>query len=127
MGDLIAGWLLLVLGVAGCAGGVAWMHGDVRLMRRGVRVEADVVGVREHEDGDGDVHHYPIVRFTAPDGTEVEGETYARVHEYHAPATIGVVYDPRKPRRFREDPGIVGPLVLLAVSVAAAAVACRCF
>ncbi|MFI8963176.1 DUF3592 domain-containing protein [Streptomyces sp. NPDC053493] len=105
MGDLIAVWVAVIVSVAGCVAGVAVIWSGIGLKRRGIRVDAEVVGVREHEDGDGDVHFYPILRFTLPGGEAVQGESYARINEYGAPDTISVVYDPRHPETFDESPG----------------------
>ncbi|MFF3606927.1 DUF3592 domain-containing protein [Streptomyces sp. NPDC002463] len=116
MGDLIAIWLVIIVSVAGCVTGVVLIRSDIGLKRRGIRVDAEVVGVREHEDGDGDVHFYPILRFTPPGGETVRGESYARINEYAAPDTISVVYDPRHPETFNESPGsgIAGGVIALA-------------
>lgn len=117
MGDLIAKWLVAVAGIAGCVFGIVGIRNQIGLMRRGIRVEAKVVGVREHEDGDGDMHFYPIITFTPPGGAEVRGESYARLHEYYPPDTISVVYDPRRPEGFCEDPGLFSPVLVLVCSV----------
>ncbi|MFF9017757.1 DUF3592 domain-containing protein [Streptomyces sp. NPDC014870] len=122
--DLIGMWLVAVLGITGCVLGVLWTWAEIGLRRRGVRIDAEVIGVREHEDGDGDVHFYPILCFTPPGGTPVRGESYARINEYTPPDMISVVYDPRRPEMFSEDrvTGIVGGLLLLALSAPAAGV-----
>lgn len=111
-------WLVTVVGVTGCMVGVLWIRSGIGFKRRGIRIDAEVIGVREHEDGDGDVHFYPIVRFTPPGGTTVRGESHARINEYTPPNTISVFYDPRDPETFSEDPGIgiFGGLILLAFS-----------
>ncbi|MFE7550129.1 DUF3592 domain-containing protein [Streptomyces gardneri] len=117
MGDLIAKWLIAVAGIGGCVLSIVGIRDQVGLMRRGVRVDAEVVGVREHEDGDGDMHFYPIVTFTPPGGAEVRGESYARINEYTPPDTISVVYDPRRPESFGEDPNLFGFVLMLVCSV----------
>ncbi|MGW4698940.1 DUF3592 domain-containing protein [Streptomyces sp. NPDC004285] len=116
MGDLIAMWLATVVGVIGSVAGMLLIRTEIGFKRRCVRIDAEVVGVREHEDGDGDLHFYPIVRFTTPDGTTAEGESYARINTYRPPETISVFYDPRDPSNFSEDPrtGIHVGLILLA-------------
>ncbi|MFE7598474.1 DUF3592 domain-containing protein [Streptomyces sp. NPDC057494] len=115
MGDLIAMWLATVVGVTGSVAGLLWIRSEIGFKRRCVRIDAEVVGVREHEDGDGDVHFYPIVRFSTPGGTTAEGESYARINTYTPPDTISVFYDPRDPENFNEDPrtGIHAGLILL--------------
>ncbi|GAA2746808.1 DUF3592 domain-containing protein [Kitasatospora cinereorecta] len=42
---------------------------------RGVRTSGWVDHVRTDTDGDGDLQHFPVVRFELPDGTEVEAES----------------------------------------------------
>ncbi|MFJ7159787.1 DUF3592 domain-containing protein [Streptomyces sp. NPDC101118] len=123
MGDLIAMWLVTVVGVAGCVAGVVWTRFELGFKRRAIPIDAEVVGVREHEDGDGDVHFYPIVRFTPPGGATVQGESHARINAYTPPDTISVFYDPRDPENFSEDPrtGVFGSLVLLVFCLPAAA------
>ncbi|MFJ5828947.1 DUF3592 domain-containing protein [Streptomyces sp. NPDC093089] len=124
MGGIVGMWLAAVIGVTGCVTGAVLTWSAIGLKRRGVWVDAEVVGVREHEDGDGDVHHYPIVRFTPPGGAPVTGESYARINEYTAPDVISVVYDPHRPEEFAEDTvtGILGGLLLLACCAPAAGV-----
>ncbi|MFE7512636.1 DUF3592 domain-containing protein [Streptomyces sp. NPDC057540] len=117
MGDLIAKWLVVVAGIGGCAFGIVGIRDQIGLMRRGIRVDAKVVGVREHEDGDGDMHFYPIVTFTPPGGAEVQGESYARINAYTPPDTITVVYDPRRPEKFSEYPDALGFVLMVVCSV----------
>ncbi|MGW4652720.1 DUF3592 domain-containing protein [Kitasatospora sp. NPDC004289] len=111
-------WLVTVVGVTGCVAGVLWIRFGIGFKSRCIRIDAEVIGVREHEDGDGDVHIYPIVRFTPPGGTTVEGESSARINEFTPPDTISVFYDPRSPKSFSESSriDILGGLVLLAFS-----------
>ncbi|MFJ3769901.1 DUF3592 domain-containing protein [Streptomyces sp. NPDC090082] len=114
MGDLIAMVLVTVTGLGGCVFGLVAVRYEVGLLRRGIRVDARVVGVRQYEDGDGDMNFRPIVAFTLPDGAEVRGESHSRIHEYQPPETISVVYDPRRPAEFSEGTHLlVSGLVLI--------------
>ncbi|MFL9680678.1 DUF3592 domain-containing protein [Streptomyces sp. KL110A] len=124
MGDLVAMWLAIAVGVTGCVMGALWIWSGIGFKRRCVRIDAEVVGVREHEDGDGDLHFYPIVRFTTPGGATAQGESYARINTYTPPDTISVFYDPRDPENFSEDPrtGIEVGVVLLVFCVPSAAI-----
>ncbi|MEV7569213.1 DUF3592 domain-containing protein [Streptomyces tanashiensis] len=126
----IAMWLATVVGATGSVAGALLIQTEIGFKSGCVRVDAEVAGVREHEDGDGDgdgdVHFYPIVRFTTPDGTTAEGESYARIHTCRPPDTISVFYDPYDPSKFRVDPrtGIHVGAILLAFCGPAAISAC---
>ncbi|MFB7512711.1 DUF3592 domain-containing protein [Streptomyces sp. NPDC056144] len=101
-GELLTMVLITATSVFLSVVGALSLRSGVALMRRGVRVDAKVVGVREHED-DGDVRYYPIIHFTPPDGSAVQGEVGFRLNDYSAPETISVYYDPLRPQTFAES------------------------
>ncbi|MFD7409542.1 DUF3592 domain-containing protein [Streptomyces sp. NPDC059866] len=85
----------------------AW--NNFRLLTRGQWTEAEIVGVREDTDGDGDPRFYPEVAFTPPDSDEVRIESkVGRLYPIDRSTRIRVRYDPAKPRRARLE-GYRGP------------------
>ncbi|MGX9883409.1 DUF3592 domain-containing protein [Streptomyces sp. NPDC002276] len=99
----LCGVVVLVLVAIGVEEGqAAWRK--FRLSRRGEWIEADVVRVREDDDGEGGARFYPVVAFTPPDGDRVVAES---PHYKTYPPGLGalpddkvrVLYDPLKPER----------------------------
>ncbi|MFF1739044.1 DUF3592 domain-containing protein [Streptomyces mirabilis] len=87
-----------------------------RLHTRGQRIEAEIVGVRESADGDGDPRFHPEVAFTSPDSDEIRCESkVGRLYPIDRPKRIRVRYDTAKPRRGRLEgyggPGLLASLV----------------
>ncbi|MGW4819791.1 DUF3592 domain-containing protein [Streptomyces sp. NPDC004227] len=83
----------------------AWV--GFRLMVRGKRIDAEVVGVREEKDTDGDPRYFLVVAFTPSGGARIKAESLTgKPHppERRGPGqTIGVVYDPARPTRVHVD------------------------
>ncbi|MER8042211.1 DUF3592 domain-containing protein [Streptomyces sp. NPDC094032] len=104
--DIVAGLGALMCGfVAVACLASAWV--GFRLMVRGKRIKAEVVGVREEKDTDGDPRYFLVVAFTPPGGARVEAESLTgKPHppERQGPRQkVGVVYDPARPTRVQVD------------------------
>ncbi|WP_157882200.1 DUF3592 domain-containing protein [Streptomyces rubellomurinus] len=95
--------LLLVFGSATgtLAGCLARETHRVHVIRnRGVRTTGWVDRIRTDTDGDGDLQHFPVVRFELPDGTEIEaGSATGMPHSCSlAPGDpVETAYHPRQP------------------------------
>lgn len=78
-----------------------------RLAVLGKPGKAQVVGVKEQEDSDGDPRYFLVVAFTPPGGTRTEAESFTG--SPHPPAhlgserQVGIVYDPARPTRVHID------------------------
>ncbi|MEU9314031.1 DUF3592 domain-containing protein [Streptomyces sp. NPDC048256] len=75
-----------------------------RLRSRGRWIEAEVLGAREDDDGEGGARFYPIVSFTPPGGREVVAEsphfkTYPPGLGSFPDDKVDVLYDPLDPGR----------------------------
>ncbi|MER5208253.1 DUF3592 domain-containing protein [Streptomyces sp. NPDC002825] len=120
--DIVAGLGALMSGFVAVASlGSAWI--GVLLLVRGKRIEAEVVGVREEKDTDGDTRYFPVVAFTPPGGARVEAES--PTGKPHPPewgrgpgSKVGVVYDPARPTRVQVD-GYPSNSVFMALIAAA--------
>ncbi|MES9540874.1 MULTISPECIES: DUF3592 domain-containing protein [unclassified Actinomadura] len=101
----------------------AWAN--FRLLVRGQWIEAEIVGVREDSDGEGDPRFYPEVAFSPPDSDEVRVESkVGRLYPIDRSTRLRVRYDPAKPQRVRlegyDRPGLFS---CLAAGVAGASLA----
>jgi len=109
-----AAFIPVSAGLSGWAFVKAW--NNLRLHTRGQWIDAEIVGVREDTDGDGEPRFYPEVAFTPPDSDEVRVESkIGRLYPIDRSTRIRVRYDPAKPRRARlegyGEPGLFASLV----------------
>ena len=99
----LCGVFVLVLVAIGIGEGlVAWRK--FRLATRGEWIEADVLRVREDDDGEDGARFYPVVAFTPPGHDRVVAEsphykTYLPGPGAFPDDKVRVVYDPLKPER----------------------------
>lgn len=104
--DIVAGLGALMCGfvTADCLAS-AWV--GFRLLVRGKRINAEVVGVREEADTDGDPRYFLLVAFTPSGDARIEAESLTgKPHppEQRGPRQkVGVVYDPARPTRVHVD------------------------
>jgi len=101
--------LFFVVGSALAYAGIRQRLALRRFKRRAGRAAGTVTEVHSRWVGmryeDRSLLHFPVVRFTLPDGHEVETEVVSGSNP--APArtgeTVTVLYDPRRPARARVD------------------------
>ncbi|MGW7052928.1 DUF3592 domain-containing protein [Streptomyces sp. NPDC054887] len=119
--DIVAGLGALMCGFVTVACLASTWVG-FRLMVRGKRINAEVVGVREEADTDGDPRYFLVVAFTPPGGARIEAESLTgKPHppERRGPRQkVGVVYDPARPTRVHVD-GYPKGSILMALLAAA--------
>jgi hypothetical protein len=89
----------LLLGIGTCYGARETVRVH-RIRNHGVRTVGQVDHIRTDSDGDGDLQHHPVVRFTLPDGRTVQAES-ATSAPHLCPLSPGeeveVAYHPRRP------------------------------
>lgn len=117
--------LFFVIGTALAYAGIRQRLGLRRFKRRAGRATGIVTAVHSRWVGSRydyrSLLHFPVVRFTLPDGHEVETEVMSGSNPApaHTGETVTVLYDPRQPTRARIDGFwadgtlVVGALVVL--------------
>lgn len=87
------------------AGGIYGFFGNRRLVRKGLRADAEVVDLHVSRDEEGGRVYYPVVRFRTAGGQEVEART--RVGGSPPQARPGdqvrVIYQPGRPQTVSLD------------------------
>ncbi|MGW2402872.1 hypothetical protein ACWCYY_40680 [Kitasatospora sp. NPDC001664] len=102
-GTLVGRAAMIVVGGGGAVGCLVLMWGGIQVGLRGVWAEARVIDQCEKPDGHGGSLFHATVEFTPLGGEPVRVEL-GSTKEKRRDGWVVLRFDPRRPRRFREDP-----------------------